>query len=345
MFHRKPIKTILVVIALCTLFLTACGETPSTPDTTGSTNSGGTTNTTTDNTANADSNTTPSTNTNTATDSGNNTQTSATPNIVVVLDGLASELSNFDQKTEQAAGDTIVNFNGTSASITGEGCSITDSVLNITVPGTYVLSGSFRGQVAVQVDKTEKVRLILNNADITCPDGPALIITSADKVGITLADGTTNTLTDGNTYADTSDKAPNACVFSKDDLTINGSGTLNVNANFHNGIDTSNDLKLVSGTINVTAKNHAIKGNDSVAIFGGTITVNGGNDGIKSDTEGEAGKGFFYMNGGTLDITAVDDGIQAITSIRIDSGSVSFHVQDDATNCDGSIAIAEGVVK
>ena len=327
MFHKKSMKTLFALTALSTLLLTACGNTQTPPAVE--------TNPTAAPTA------APS-------QSGDNsaeTAPTAAPQLVVKLDGLASELTNFDQKTEWDAEDVSVTFNGSSADIKGEGCSVKDSVLSITAPGTYVLSGSFNGQVSVHVDKAEKVRLVLNNASINCADGPAIIVTSADKVGITLADGTTNSLTDGKTYADTSDKAPNACVFSKDDLSINGNGTLTVTANFHNGIDTSNDLKLVSGTINVTAKNHALKGNDSVSIFGGTITVNGGNDGIKSDTEGEAGKGFFYMNGGTLDVTAVDDGIQAVSSIRIDSGSVSFHVQDDATNCDGSVAIAEGVVK
>jgi len=327
MFHKKTMKTLFALTALSTLLLTACGETQTPPAV----------------------ETTPTTAPTAAPSQGDNnaqeTAPTAAPQLVVKLDGLACELTNFDQKTEWDAEDVSVNFNGSSADIKGEGCSVKDSVLSITAPGTYVLSGSFNGQVIVHVDKAEKVRLVLNNASISCADGPAIIITSADKVGITLADGTTNSLIDGKTYTDTNDKAPNACVFSKDDLTINGNGTLNVTANFHNGIDTSNDLKLVSGTISVTAKNHALKGNDSVSIFGGNVTVNGGNDGIKSDTEDEAGKGFFYMNGGSLDVTAVDDGIQAVSSIRIDSGSVSFHIQDNATNCDGSVAIAEGVVK
>jgi len=328
MFHKKTMKTLFALTALSALLLTACGGTQTPPAT--------------EITPTATPTAAPSQSDN---NSSQETAPTAAPQLVVKLDGLASELTNFDQKTKWDAEDVSVTFNGSSAEIKGEGCSVNDSVLSITAPGTYVLSGNFNGQVRIAVDKAEKVRLVLNNASISCADGPAIIITSADKVGITLADGTTNSLSDGKTYADTSDKAPNACVFSKDDLSINGNGTLNVTANFHNGIDTSNDLKLVSGTINVTAKNHALKGNDSVSIFGGTITVNGGNDGIKSDTEGEAGKGFFYMNGGTLDVTAVDDGIQAVSSIRIDSGSVSFHVQDDATNCDGSVAIAEGVVK
>lgn len=330
MFHKRTMKTLFALTALSTLLLTACGKAQTPPAV--------------ETTPTAAPTAAPSQNDSNAGTSQETAPTTA-PQLVVKLDGLSSELTNFDQKTKWDAEDVSVNFNGSSADINGEGCSVQDSVLSITSPGTYVLSGSFNGQVKVHVDKAEKVRLVLNNASITCADGPAIIITSADKVGITLADGTTNTLTDGKSYADTADKAPNACVFSKDDLTINGNGTLNVNGNFHNGIDTSNDLKLVSGTINVTAANHALKGNDSVSIFGGNITVKGGNDGIKSDTEGEAGKGFFYMNCGTLDVTAVDDGIQAVSSIRIDNGSVSFHAQDDATNCDGSIAIAEGVVK
>ena len=40
---------------------------------------------------------------------------------------------------------------------------------------------------------------------------------------------------------------------SKDDLTINGEGTLNINANYKHGIVSKNDLNIVGGTFNINS--------------------------------------------------------------------------------------------
>ncbi len=263
-----------------------------------------------------------------------------------VNNGLTAEFTNFDRNTTFDSLNPTITLNGTTAVSSDSTVTVADGRISITVEGTYVISGTLTdGQIYVNVSDSEKVHLILNNASITCSFGPAIYIENADKTTITLADGTLNSLTDGTSYLLAEGEKANACLYSKDDLSINGTGTLTVTGNYNNGIDTNNDLRIVSGTITVTAVNNAVKGNDSIAILDGIITVNAQNDGFKTDTEGEAEKGFFYMEGGTLDITASDDGIQAVTSILISGGSVTFHVLDDRTNCDGTTEIADGIIK
>ena len=82
-----------------------------------------------------------------------------------------------------------------------------------------------------------------------------LLPISFKKAIISLAEGTENNITDGETYVfeDESSNDPNAAIFSKDDMTIIGSGKLTVNANYNNGIASNDDLKIQSGNIIVNA--------------------------------------------------------------------------------------------
>ena len=78
--------------------------------------------------------------------------------------------------------------------------------VTITAAGTYVISGTLTaGSITVAAGEEDKVQLVLSGVDLTNPDGPALYIKSADKVFLTLADGTENTLSDGAAAAATDD--------------------------------------------------------------------------------------------------------------------------------------------
>lgn len=254
----------------------------------------------------------------------------------------ADIFSGFDTNPTYSSLSATITLEGASAVVDGSGAAFADGDIVITAGGAYLLTGSLDdGTVIVEVSSDEKVQLVLDNASVVCADGPAVYVKNADKVLITLEDGSVNTFSDGTTYA--SDEA-NACVYSKDDLTINGGGSLTVKGGFNNGISTSNDLKIVSGDITVNAVNNAVKGKDSVSIGGGSVTVISDDDGIKCDNDTETGEGTFFMGGGTLSITAADDGITAITSITVTGGKISFSVGDKTTNCDGVVSIADGCV-
>ena len=219
------------------------------------------------------------------------------------------------------------------------------NVLTITAGGTYKITGTLNNaQLRVSVQKTELVELIFAGVSITNSTSAPLYIESADKVSIELAAGTENVLTDAKTYIfpEGEDK-PNACIYSSEDLTIKGEGSLVVNANYNNGIGTKNDLKIKSGNITVNAANNALKGNQSVKIEGGNITLTGA-DGIKADSL-VAGEGIIEILGGNISIKAGDDGLQAVTDITIASGaSVTVNAADKDVNSDGTTNIAEGTL-
>lgn len=213
---------------------------------------------------------------------------------------------------------------------------------SITSAGTYRLFSRCSVGVRVEVKKTERVHLILDGADILNENGAALYIASCDEAVITLADGSENYLSDGYDYADVRGSEPNACLFSKDDLTFDGGGTLYVHGRCNNGIGTKNDLEILSGSITVTAPKNAIKGNDSVTISGGKIGITGAKDGIKSDTPAEKpGKGYVNILGGEISITCADDGIQA-DSVILKNCRVSIEAGDKQINCDGDVSTEDG---
>ncbi|MBE6679264.1 MAG: carbohydrate-binding domain-containing protein [Ruminococcaceae bacterium] len=185
--------------------------------------------------------------------------------------------------------------------------------------GTYTLSGT-KKDTTILIDAGDSdVQLILNGVTVQNNNGPAIYIRSADKVIITLADGTVNTISDGSNYSVTdSDSTLDAAIFSKADLTVNGSGTLVLNGNYKHGIVSKDDLIISSGTLNVTAKNVGLSGKDCVKINSGNITINAGSDGVRSDNDEDTSKGYVYLYGGTVSITAGNDGIQAETVINIE---------------------------
>ncbi len=145
---------------------------------------------------------------------------------------------------------------GSTATISGTGADFTDGVLTIHDGGVYVLSGSLTGRVVVNAPDAD-VTLVLNHAEICCSDNCPFYLESADSAVIYLPDGTENTLTDGAAYQ-TGEEEPDACLFSKIDLIIAGSGSLTVQANYKNGITGKDTLKIESATVTVTAANHGI---------------------------------------------------------------------------------------
>jgi len=236
-----------------------------------------------------------------------------------------------------------ITFNGNNAQIEGTGAALTDdATLQIDKEGTYILQGEFAGSVQVTLAKTEKAQIVLNGVTIKSQDTAAIYIKSADKIVITLAPDTENTLSDGSGYVRAQGAEPNACLFSKDDLIINGAGTLNIFGNCNNGIGTKNDLKIVSGTLTVNANKNALKGNDSVTILDGNITVTMCADAIKSDNETDSDKGKVIISGGKLQLNCADDGIQAAQSVSVSGkAAVTITAADKAVNCDGEVYIEE----
>lgn len=240
-----------------------------------------------------------------------------------------------DTASEWADADaSVLTLSGDGISVSGNGVSVDGSRAVINSSGTYVLRGTLEdGQILVDVSGSGTVLLVLDGANLSCSDSAPLYIQQADKTVLLLADGTANTVTDGESYtfAEGEDE-PNAAVFSKDDLTITGGGSLIVNAQYNNGINCKDTLKITGGDISVNAIGNGIKGKDCVAIQGGSIRVTAGHDGIKSSNDTEADKGFVRISGGDITITAEQDGIQAATGLVIEEGTIAVKTGGGSEN-------------
>lgn len=244
--------------------------------------------------------------------------------------------------TEETQKTVNITLNGSSANADGNGVSFGNKTVTINSAGTYRIMGSFDGQLVVEAQKNERVYIILAGVNIKGVDNSAIWIKSADKTIVTLEENTINTLEDAVRYINMNTNGePNACMFSKDDLTINGNGTLTVKANYNNGIATKDDLKITSGTINVTAQKNGIRGNDSVAIKGGTITVNAKNDGVKVTNEIDTDKGYILIESGNITVTSGDDALQATRQITASGCTLKLDAGGKKINCDGTVKIDE----
>lgn len=275
---------------------------------------------------------------------------------------------------------TQIALEGDSASVEGAGASAAGGVVTISAAGTFVLRGSLRdGQVVVDSLKEEPVLLVLDGADIRSASSAALYIVNAEEVEIVLTEGSTNRLEDGSDYALAAGvDEPNAALFSKDDLAISGTGSLEVVGSSNDGVACKDTLTIRGGTLTVEAVDDGMRGKDSLTIEGGTLAITAGGDGLKSDNEEEAGPGTVLVAGGSVAIDAGGDGIDAqgevivtggdvdITSgggssgrvaegasakgikgtaaVRIEGGRLAIDSADDAVHSNGSIAVSGGTL-
>lgn len=253
-------------------------------------------------------------------DSIGNTQALETP-ALADTSGMDFGFSEADTAAADATDGDVLNISEDTAVTTDANIQL----YQITSGGTYTLSGEIEDiMVTVDADNSD-VNLILDGATISNSGGPAIYIRSADKVTLTLAEGSTNTLSDGYNYMITdSDSTLDAAIFSKADLTINGSGTLNLTGNYKHGIVSKDDLIISSGNLNITAANVGLNGKDCVKIGSGNMTISAGSDGIRSDNDEDTSRGYVYLYGGCIQIVAGNDGIQAETVINVEDVDLSI---------------------
>lgn len=201
---------------------------------------------------------------------------------------------------------------------------------SITKEGVYVISGSVQNAtVVVDADDDAKVQLVLRSVSVTNEDAPVVYVRSADKVFVTLADGD-NRMEVSGTYVADGNTNLDAVIFSKDDLVLNGTGSLEIVSAQGNGVTSKDDLKITGGSLSVTSALDSLEANDSIRIGGGELTINSGKDGAHSENEEDDSVGYIYIAGGTLSITAKDDAIHGRTAVQIDGGTI-----DIATSTEG----------
>lgn len=226
-------------------------------------------------------------------------------------------------------------------STAADGVSVDGDTVTITAAGTYRLSGSLSdGQVVVSAGKEDVVRVILDGVELASSTGSPFVVNSANEVMIYLADGTSNTLNDAETYADTGDDAPNAALYSMEDLTIAGTGALTVNGNALDGIVSKDGLVLAAGNVTVDAADDGIKGKDYVVLAGGRYNVTAGDDGVKATNDEDENRGWFSIYGGELAVAAGDDAVKAETLLTVHNGTVT--VSDSVEGMEAAHIVING---
>ncbi|MBR5931124.1 MAG: carbohydrate-binding domain-containing protein [Lachnospiraceae bacterium] len=199
--------------------------------------------------------------------------------------------------------------------------------ITITSAGVYVFSGSAENAtIIVDAGDDDKVQIVLDSVTITNDDFPAIYVKNADKTFVTTT-GSTSTLTVSGSFKSDGNTNTDAVIFSKDDLVLNGTGTLKISST-DNGITSKDDLKVTGGTIIIDCTSDALEANDSIAIAGGDITITTQKDGLHAENDDDNTKGYVYICGGTFNITATSDGIQGTTVVQIDDGIFSISARE-----------------
>ena len=230
--------------------------------------------------------------------------------------------------TETASTDIYTDRDLKQEADTSEAETITvenDQTIEINKAGVYVITGTATEcTIKVKAGDEDKIQLVLDNVSVTNSDFPAIYVVSADKCFITTAEGSTNTLSVTGSFKADDDVNTDAVIFSKDDLVLNGTGTLNISSAAGNGITGKDDVKITGGTYSITSALDSIEANDLIAVSGGSFTINSSKDGLHAENNDDNTQGEINISGGSFEINAKSDGIQGTTAVTIDGGTMNI---------------------
>lgn len=292
-------KRLIPFLLILALLLSACGGVSDPPDTTGSTSAG-------------------------------NQETPVKTETTPTSSASALDPNNaFTDRDLEGAYDesksAVIELTGSSVTASANTVKVNGSTVTITTEGTYILTGTLNdGMIVVSTEKSDKIQLVLKDASITSATCAPIYITQADKVFLTLADGTENSLSNGGSFTQIDDNNIDAAIFSKEDLTINGNGSLTVTSPAGHGIVSKDSLTVTGGNIEVNAAYHGLCGKDDVCITNAALAITSGKDGIQADNDEDTAYGYVYIKDGSFVTGAQGDGISASGELRIDDGDFTI---------------------
>ena len=318
---KKALLTLYITFLSC-CFLTGCSKTNNSEITTNETTS--------EETSTTNSNI------------GQNTDDPDTTNISYTDDDMFTER---DRKTDYSEKDSIlIELNGNTATSSSNSVLISDNTITITEEATYIITGTLdNGMIVVDAEDTAKLQLVFDNVSITNHTCAPLYILEADKVFVTLAKDTTNSLTNGSTFTSLDENNIDGVIFSKQDLTFNGSGSLTIDSPAGHGIVCMDDLVFTGGTYTINATSHGLDVNDSVRITDETnLTITAGKAGIHCENDDDTTLGFIYISNGVFTIDSEADSIHSASSITINGGDFEITSGDDGFHADDALTITNG---
>ncbi len=231
--------------------------------------------------------------------------------------------SDRDSKTEYDEAEcTVIALSGDSATCESKAVSVEAGTVIIKEAGNYILRGSFNGSIRVDAPEDAKVWLILDGVNVTTEGTAAVYAKEADKVFVTTSKGSKNVISNTGEFKAIDDNNIDGAIYSKCDMTLNGNGTLVVSSEQGHGIVSKDDLKITSGTYEITAGDHGISGKDSIRILDGNINITSTEDGLHSGNDEDADKGYVYIVDGDITINAGDDGIHGESRVVIEGGKI-----------------------
>ncbi|MFE4466919.1 carbohydrate-binding domain-containing protein [Oerskovia sp. NPDC056781] len=239
--------------------------------------------------------------------------------------GADDEDLSWDESEEVA-----LSLDGDSAQADGDGVTVDGSTVTISQAGTYRVTGELTdGRLVVASPGDDEVRLVLDGASITSSTTSALAVEDAATAVVVLADGSTNHLEATGAAvdedADGSTDEPDGALFSTADLTIGGTGALDVVSSSTDGIVSKDGLVVAGGDLTVDAGDDGIRGKDYLVVTDdASVTVTAAADGLKSTNADDETMGYVAVLGGTVDVTSGDDGIQAETDAIVTDATVTI---------------------
>lgn len=327
-------KKISSVILIFSLLLSGCGANSSNTNTVNAnseTNIGS-------NDINNINNNNNSNNSNSINNSNNNDDSGNSGNSAAAESFSAKDISDMFTDRDYEIGydensSVLIQLNGDSISCNSDSVKVSGTTATITDEGTYVIAGTLSdGIIVVNAGEKDKLHLVLNGVSINSETSAPIYILEADKVFITLATDTSNTLSNGGKFSAVDENNIDSVIFSKQDLTLNGSGSLAVSSPAGHGIVSKDDLVFTSGTYTINSASHGLDANDSVRIANADITIDAGKDGIHAKNSDDDELGFVYIASGTLNISADGDGISAGAYMQINDGSFNIVSGGGSTN-------------
>lgn len=232
-------------------------------------------------------------------------------------------------------------LNGKNVSTSAKAVTVSGTTVTISAEGVYIISGTLDdGMIIVDAPKEDKIQLVLDGATLNSETCAPIYVRQADKVFITLEEGSKNTLSNGGSFEPIDENDIDAVIFSKEDLTLNGSGGLTVESPAGHGVVSKDELTVTGGTYTVNSAAQGFSGKDCVCIADAVMTVTAGKDGIHSENNDDTSLGFVYIQAGTFVIDAQGDGISASAQLQIDGGTYTVTTGGGSEN--GSKVTSDG---
>lgn len=214
---------------------------------------------------------------------------------------------------------------------------IDGSVITITGEGTYIVSGTLSdGMIVVEADKEDKIQLVLDAVTIHSDNSAPIYVKTADKVFITLAADSKNTLSNGGSFTQIDENNIDAVIFSKEDLTLNGEGSLTIDSPAGHGIVSKDDLVITGGTYFITASSHGLSANDTLNVTSASLTVDAGKDGLHAENDEDTSLGNLFIESGNIVATASGDGLSASGTLTVLNGTFSLEIGGGSKNASSS---------